>query len=797
MLEIKLALRALLRKPGFSLTVVAMFALGIAANTAIFSIFNGLFLSSLPFREPQRLLYLDEAAPRWNLKLVSIAYPDFYAWRAENRAFEGMAVFTGGDFNLSGFGEAARIQGARVTYDLATVLGLKPILGRDFLPEEDRKGGAKVALISYGLWQRKFAGSTDVLGKILDLDNQPFTVIGVLPREAVYPDQADLWVPLAADPNDQHSGWYLQGVGRMKPGVTLDQAKADLTRVHKGMIPTRKVNEITEPVAMPLRERYLGDYRLVTQVLLGAVGLVLLIACVNIAGLMMARGTARAREVAIRAALGAGRRRLIQQLLTESILLAMAGGATGIALGWFALHAMLSLLPDVLPHWVGFQLDLRFVAFALLVTGTAAALSGLAPALESSKVDVRGFLADAAPKTSLSSGRRRSMNALVVGEIALALMLLASAGLMIKAFHKVLTVDPGFRAQNVLTFTISLPPVKYAKDDQRVQFYKNLVEKLRATPGVDSASATTAVPLGGHWGNFFQVEGARPLGPNEQDPVILQRIILPNYFQAMGITMKAGRDFDERDGSNDGTRAIIVNESFARRFWPAGDAVGKRVAGRGPNPKWMTVAGVAHDVKHYGLDQKVRPGVYMPHRQAPVNSMTIVVHSSTAPNGLIAASREILRQMDAGLPMFEIRTMQERLDRSLWERRTYSWLFGVFAGIALVLAIAGIYGLVSYTVTQRTREIGIRMALGAEPGQVLREVLREGMLLVILGVVIGLAGAAFATRLLQTLLAGVSPHDPWALISVSLVLGAAALIANLAPARRAASLDPMRALRFE
>lgn len=797
MLEIKLALRAIARKPGFSLAVIGMFAVGIAANTAIFSIFNGLFLGSLPFPEPQRLIYLDETAPRWNLKVVSIAYPDFCAWRAQNRSFEGMAAFTGGNFNLSGSGEAARVKGARVTHDLAAVLGIRPVLGRDFLPEEDRKGGRKVTLIGYGLWQSKFGGAAGAVGKILELDGQPFTIIGVLPANAVFPDQADLWTPLAADPDDPRGGWYLRGVGRLKSGITMEQARADLTRIHKSMIPTRPVNEISAPVTMPLRERYLGDYRLVTEVLLGAVGFVLLIACVNIAGLMMARGTARAREMAIRAALGAGRKRLILQLLTESLMLAALGGAGGVALGWLALHAMLSLLPDVLPHWVGFHLDARFAAFALLLTGAAAVLAGLAPALESSHADVRGFLADAAPKTSLSGTRRRSMNALVVGEIALALILLACAGLVLKAFHRVITVDPGFRARNVLTYTIALPETKYPRADQRARFYQTLVEQLRAAPGVDSASATTAVPLGGHWGNFFQIEGARPLGPNEQDPVILQRIILPGYFRAMGIPLQNGRDFDEHDGSSDGTRAIIVNQTFARRFWPGAEALGKRVAGREKNPKWMTVVGVARDVKHYGLDQEVRPGVYMPYRQAPVESMTMVLHTSADPGAALNASREILRRMDPALPLFEVQTMEERLQKSLWARRTYSWLFGVFAGMALLLAAAGIYGVVSYAVTQRTREIGIRMALGAQPGQVLTQVLREGMLQVGMGVAIGLAGAVFATRLLQSVLAGVSPHDPWPFLAVSLALAAAAFLANLVPARRAASVEPVRALRFE
>ena len=792
-----IALRALARQPGFSLSVMAMFALGIAANTAIFSVFNGLFLSSLPYPEPQRLLYLNEAAPRWNLTVVGVSNFDFYTWHKQNQSFSGMAAWSSDSFNLSGSGEAVRVQYARVTYDLAATLGVKPILGRDFLPEEDRKGGRKVALLGYGLWQRKFGGSADVVGKILQLDNQPFTVVGVLPRDAVYPGEADLWVPLAADPNEGGS-YYLNAVGRLKPGVSIQQARADLTRVHKAMIPTQKVNEVTFPTAIPLREQDLGDYRLVTQVLLGAVALVLLIACVNVAGLMLARGTARAREVAIRAALGAGRSKLVRQLLSESLLLAIGGGAAGVALGWLGLRAMLSLMPDVLPAWVSFHLDFRFVLFAFVVIGVAAAISGLGPALESSKVDVRGFLADAAPKTSLSGARRRSMNALVVGEIALALVLLASAGLLVRAFQKVSTVNPGFQAQNVLTFQLDLPESKYSKPEQRVQFFEDLLARVRSVPGIESAGAASHVPLGGHTGSFFQVEGAPPLAANEQDPVVSTLQVFPGYFDAMGMAISSGRDFDSRDGTNKGNYAAVVSEAFARRYWPAGAALGKRVAYRGEtSPVWLTVVGVARDTRHYGLDQEVRPALYMPYRQQASLGMTIAVRSRIDLQSLIGASRETVRRLDPDLALYQVRTMQERLERSLWARRTYSWLFAVFAGIALLLAVAGIYGVVSYAVTQRTREIGIRMALGAEPRQVLKQVLREGMLLVGIGVAIGLGGALIATRLLETLLAGVSPRDPWAFTGVSLALGLAALAANLIPARRAASVDPMRALRFE
>ena len=635
-----------------------------------------------------------------------------------------------------------------------------------------------------------------MLGKILRLDNEPFEIIGVLPKAAVFPDRAQIWTLLGLDRSDPTAGWFrLSGVARLKPGVSMEQARADLMRVHKGMIPTRGVNQITSPTAIPLRDEYLGDYRLVTQVLLGAVGFVLLIACVNVAGLMMARSTARAREMAIRAALGAGRGALARQLLIESLLLAAAGGAAGVGLGWMGLRAMLSLMPDVLPRWVDFQVDWRFAAFAVVVTGAAAVIAGLGPALESSKVDVRGFLADAGPKSSLSGGRRRMMNALLVAEIALALVLLASAGLLMKAFRNVLSVDPGFRPQGVLTFRIELPDAKYPKVPERIQFFENMVAKLRQAPGVEAAGAASLVPLGGHSGTFFMAEGAQPLGPNEQTPVTLQISAMPGYFAAMGIRLDTGRDFDERD--NDKAPVAIVNETFAHLFWPGGRAVGRRISYQSQKPQWMNVAGVVEDTRHYGLDQEVRPTVYVAYRENSRNSMSIVLRGGIGAQALLAESRALVHEADPELALYDIRTMEERLERSLWARRTYSWLFGVFAGIALALAVAGIYGVVSYAVTERTREIGIRMALGANPAQVLSAVLREGMLLAGMGIGIGIIGALAGARLLQSLLAGVSPHDPWALAVVSVGLTLAALAANFIPARRAASVDPMRALHFE
>ena len=430
---------------------------------------------------------------------------------------------------------------------------------------------------------------------------------------------------------------------------------------------------------------------------------------------------------------------------------------------------MLRLMPDALPGWIDFHIDIRFAAFALVVTAAAAIIAGLGPALESSKVDVRGFLADAAPKSSLSGARRRAMNTLVVGEIALALVLLASAGLIWKAFAKVLSVDPGFRPHNVLTFTLDLPDAKYPKPEQQRQFYENLLPQLR-TPGVEAASLSK--PGATRLAQRDILSGGRRAAAR-QGPVVgpgnfARMFVFPGYFRAMGVELKTGRDFDDHDGDSPGTQAAIVSEGFAKLHWHDADPVGKRVSFRGNKPMWMRVVGVAADTKHYGLDQDPRPEVYMPYRQQARNSMNAILQAKVDPASLITAAREVVRRADPDLALYQVMTKQARLERSLWARRTYSWLFGVFAALALALAVAGIYGVVSYAVTQRTREIGIRMALGANPSQVLSGVLREGMMLAAIGMAIGIIGALAATRLLESLLDGVSPHDPWAFIAVSI-----------------------------
>jgi putative ABC transport system permease protein len=801
--DVKLALRNIWTKPAFSLMVIGMLALGVAGNAAIFSIFNGLFLRPLPFPEAERLIDLDETAPKWNLHYTGVSNPDLYLWREHNSTFDGMAFFDNSSFNLSDHGTAQRVAGAAVTYDLLKVLGVKPLLGRNFLPEEDRPKGPHVVLLGYNLWQRMFRGDRDVLGHVLKLDNESYTVIGVLPPEAVFPDRAEIWVPLGVDRDPAKStGWYLNGLGRLKRGVSAEHAEADLLRVHKAMIKSGwKDNEITSPILTPLRDRYLGDFRMVSRILLGGVAVVLLIACVNIAALMLVRGGARAREIAIRTAIGASRGRVVRQLLTENLVLAVAGGAVGVLLGKLCLVGMISLMPaDNLSRWIDFAMDARFAAFCVAITGTAALLFGLAPAVQSSKVDARGALQDSGVRASLSRARRGTLRALVVSEIALALVLSVGAGLLVEAFQKVLHVDPGFRPENVITFGINLPDVKYKEDVQRVAFFEKLLDRLRAVPGVKSVGAATATPLGGHWGNFWEAEDNPPLSMNDKNPVTLQVVATPGYFEAIGMTFLAGRPFTEEEAQPKHIRTAVVNETFAKHYWNGASPIGKRIRHTGGTRKptdWIEVVGLTRDEKHYGLEQEMKPGVFLPLPQIPVNWMNIVLRGSLDPQMLIPPAREILRDLDADIPMYEVRTMTERLDDSLWARRAYSWLFAAFAVTALLLAAAGIYGVVSYAVGQRTQEIGIRMALGAQPGQVLREVLGSGMVLVSIGLAVGLVGAFWAVRLLQSLLFGVSSRDPVIYAAVVLGVAAVGLLANFVPARRAASIDPMRALHFE
>jgi predicted permease len=794
--DVRLAVRSLIKQPTYALTVVGLLTLGIAGNTAVFCVFNGLFLRPLPFAEPERLVNFDETAPRWNLELVGMNYLDFLNWRDNNSTFEAMAVFDNRQVNLATDDEPARVSTVRVTQDIARVLRIQPELGRFFTTEEDQPGGNRVVALGFGLWQTMFGSDPDIVGRSITMDNNPYTVVGVLPREAEFLGEADLWVPLAQDPDERAGSWWLGGIGRLKPGVTLEQARADLARVHLNAVEERSVNEVTSPVVLPVLQGILGSYRLGTTAMLAAVGLVLAIACINIAGLMLARLLTRGREIAMRLALGAGRGRVVQQYLTESLVLSAVGATFGTALGLGGATAIRTMAVDGPPAWVQFGFDVRVLGFVIALTVGAAVAFGIVPAWAAARSDAAGTLQANTSHISTTRTRQRALDLLVAGEIALSLVLLVAAGLAIRDFHGLRNVDPGFTAENVLMYRIALPETQYEDDDARLAFFEAHLDRIRALPGVTSAAAINLPPLSGHSGWFFEIEGAPPEDPDAARPVTLVRVASADYIETMGITILSGRSFRPEDGRDDGSMVTMVNETFANRYWPDEVPIGKRIR-PGSGAPWLTVIGVTRDVKHYGLDTEMRQGVYWPLPAVVGSASTIVIRTVVPPLSLVEPARRILRDTDPSLPMAEVTTMSGELEESLWVRRGASTLSAAFALVALLLAVGGIYGVVSYRVNQRTKEIGIQIALGARQGQVVGQVLRHGAVVVGIGIVLGLFGAYLAGKLLSGLLIDVNSRDPLVFGTVTAILVFVTMAANLVPARRAASVQPAEVLRRE
>ncbi len=793
--DIKYAVRMLIKHPTITVIAVVTLALGMAGNTVIFSFLNAFFLRPMPFYQPDRLVDLDQTAPRWNLEYTGMAYADFHTWREQNRSFEGMTVWSNNGYSIS-FGDIVeRVQGTSATHDVFSVLGIKPTLGRAFTAEEDRPGGEKVVMLTYGIWQRVF-GLQDVLGQTLVLNREPYTIIGILPENQATLFSGELLLPLAENP-EIRKGWYMRGVGRLKPGVTIAMAQEDLNRIHKSLIEVDKANENTSPRLTNLSERYFGGTKPILAILMSAVAVVLLIACGNVAALMLARGLARWRELGIRLSLGATPLRIIQLIGIECLLMSCLAVVLGLALGYWGLGILLNSLADRPPEWIRFSFDIRIWSYAglmVLVTATFGALPTCYAVIQGHlrrSLNMSGQHSTAAPK------KRRSLHLLVVSEVALTLVLLIQTGLLVTAFRTLQKQNPGFRSDSVLMYSIVLPEAQYRERDAKVAFFQNHLEQIRALPGVISASAANAPPLGGHWGNFYDIEHAPALKPGEPDPVVLRRIVCLDYFKAMGVQFLSGRAFNEQDGINEGSQAVIVNETFARRFWQNQNPLGKRIRLRSDNAIWMTVIGVTRDVKHYGLEQEMRPGVYEPFTQAVASGLTMVVHTESDPLKLVSSVRQVVRRGDPDLPISGIETMADKFHMSLWLRRLYSSLIAIFAGVALLMAMGGLYGVFSYVTNGRIREIGVRIAVGARPQSVLWMILYQGLRLTLAGIVIGLIGALTVVPLMRSLLLGIHVIDLLTFAIVPVVLIAVTLLACFLPARRAAKTDPMEALRYE
>jgi putative ABC transport system permease protein len=815
--DLRYGARMLLKNPGITFVVILALALGIGANTAIFSVVNAVLLRPLPYDDADRLVFLNETSK--SMDDISISYPNFSDWRSQNHVFENIGVSNRDSYNLTGGGEPERILTAQASADLFSALRVQPAIGRVFTNEEDKPGGTPVVVLSYGLWQRRFGGQSGILNQQLTFNNKSYTVIGVMPQSFQYPSRVEMWVPVGQlsgssdwQQRGNHPGLY--GVARLKPGVTIAQAKAEMDNIAANL-----EKQYPDQIAgngvrvQPLLEVFVSDVRPTLWVLFSAVAFVLLIACANIANLLLARASARQKEMAIRAAMGAGRWRIARQLLTESVLLSLIGGAIGLLVARWGIQFILYMSPSAIPRSREINLDWKVLAFTLGVAFLTGILFGLVPALQAGVVDVHETLKETGRGTTRRHWLRSS---LVVVEVATTLVLLIGAGLMIRSFYRLQKVNPGFSYEHLTSFTLSLPQKKYASEDQRSQFYTQLLQNVRGLPGVEGSAAASGLPLGNNgWQTSFIVDG-RPIPPRAQTPLMEACLVTSDYFRTMNIPLRGGRYFDEHDDRswlagrdlsklNEGEKeiaglnAIAIDEEFARRYWPGEQAVGKRIRlGTDPAAPLLTVVGVVGRVKMEGLNQdSKRVQGYFPFRQMPFGSMTVIAKASADPNQLIASIRQQVKALDPDQPIYNIRTMNEIRADSVAPERLNLTLLSIFAGIAMVLAIVGIYGVMSYTVTQRTHEIGIRMAIGAQPRDVFRMVIGQGMMLALIGVAFGLIGAFGLTRLMATMLFGVEPTDPVTFAVISALLVLVALVACYLPSRRATKVDPTVSLRYE
>jgi len=795
--DVRHACRSLTREPTYAVMVVAMMVLAVAANAAVFRVYNGLFLRPLPFAESERLVDLDTRAPQWNLDYTAVAYADFAAWREGNRTFEAMGVYGTTGASIQSTDGARRVSLVRATHDLAAALGIEPVVGRLFTEAEDVPDGPSVAVLSHGLWVRDYAGDATVVGRSVTLDDRAFHIVGVLPPEASFVEDADLWIPLQDNP-DEHEAFSYQGVGRLHEDVTLGAAEEDLTRIHKALVDRWSVNERTFPVVSSLRERYLGDARTGLHVIFGAVGVVLLLACANIAGLTLVRALARRREIGIRLAMGAARGRVVRHLFVESTVLSVVGGTGGAVAGAWLSGVMVSRLEGQFPAWIRFDVDGRFVLFTVGLTAVTAILFGMFPALRMSRIDPSESFHGSMARGTATRRRVRATNLLVGGQVVLACVLLVVTGVTLRDVQALARVDPGFRTEGVLAYTVELPSERFPTSEERVGFWTRHLDRVRSVPGVVSAGATTILPLRGHSGYFFEAEGASERREGDANPVVLVRAVTPGYLETMDVGIVRGRSFTASDGREDGTGVAAVNETFVREFLGhVEDPIGARI--RTGSGDWWTVVAVTADTKHYGLDRPMRPGLWVPLPQLPwsASAMSAAIRAAGEPTTLTGPLRDVLDEQAPGVAMFRVTTMAEIMGDALWARRASMWLMLGFAGAALTLAVAGVYGVVSYGVRQRAQEIGIRMAMGARSGQVARKVFRDGLVVVGGGTVLGLAVAFGIGPLLTSTLFVADPRDPWVFAGVLVTFPTVAALATLVPARRAASLDPMGVLRRE
>lgn len=796
--DLRYAVRTLVKNPGFAVAAVLTLALGIGANTAIFSFVDTMLLRPLPYDAPDRLVMVwQDERERGSIAKEWTSPPNFTDWREQNATFEAMAAFTGAAFTLTGGEQAEHIAGARVAGDFFDVLRVKPLLGRTLTREDEAPGAPRVTMLSHGLWQRRFDGDAGVIGRTVTLDGESYTVVGVTPPgfEFAYLTQAELWAPLLDIPNIcGRRCIFLRVVGRLAEGVTVERAQVDLNTVMGRLADDDpQANRGIRIALTTLHEEVAGPVRPALLALLGAVGFLLLIGCVNVANLLLTQAARRETEIAVRAALGAGRSRLARQLLTESLLLASLGGLVGVLLGAWVLDGLVALAPAGTPRAGKVAVDLRVMGFAALITLATGAVFGLAPVLHV----LRGSMANAlreGGRGGAGGGRRqrRVRDALAIGQLALSLVMLAGAGLMIRSFIEMRRVDPGYATENVLTARLTLPEARYGDAAAVVGFYEPLLERLAAAPGVLHAAANSSLPLSGSMTDTdFLLEGQPEPPPGESRPVALIQAITPDYFAALGIPLRRGRTFGAAD-RRDAPPVVVIDETLARRYFPEADPIGRRLV---VNGRLAEIVGVVGAVLHTGVRTEVRPTIYAPHAQYTPRSMNVVLRTATDPLQLAGVLRSELQGMDPLLATSTVRTMEQLAADSVSDSRMYATLFALFALAALLLASVGVYGVISYSVAQRTTELGLRMALGADRGALRGMVVRHGLTIAGAGAGIGIMGALGLTRLMAGLLFGVPATDPATFVGVTIVLCGVAMAASYLPARRATMVDPMVALR--
>ncbi|HEX9424746.1 MAG TPA: ABC transporter permease [Pyrinomonadaceae bacterium] len=801
-------IRSLLKHPGFTAIAVITLALGIGANTAMFSVINAVLLRPLPYRDPARLVTIWEESPERGMYQMPVSLANVRDWVDQNQTFEQISAYTFTNLNLTGTGEPARLGTVRSSANLFPLIGATPVIGRSFLPEEDKEGANHVVILGHALWQSRFGSDPGIVGKWLTLNNQSYTVVGVMASNSQFPvgfgymgkvlnDPIDLYVPLAASGRETERGNYsFFAIGRLKPGVTIDQARAEMTTIERRLEKQYPDGNTGIGISLvPTQEQTVKEIRPGLLVLFGAVAFLLLIACANIANLLLARAASRKKEIAIRTALGASRLRVLRLLLTESLMLSLAGGGIGFLLALWGTDALMALEPDNIPRLNEVGVDARVFLFTIAVSIVTGIVFGLVPGMRAAKPDLNEALKEGSRGSMGSAASKRTLGVLVALEVALSLVLLVGAGLMIKSFIRLQQANLGFNPENVLAVNLTLPESRYPEERQQASFFQEALTRLQSVSGVQSAGATTSLPLTlSVNGSDFRIEG-HPEPEAGKELIINMSSVSAGYFHTLGVPLLKGRDFSDRD-NKDASEAAIINNDLARTYFPNQDPIGKRIKFT-DTESWISIVGVTGDVKQLGQDIGVKPEIYFPYLQVPASSMTVVVRTANEPLSLTGAVKTEIQIIDKDLPIDDAKTMQQLLANSKSGRRFNLILLTGFALVALVLAMVGIYGVMSYTVAQRTHEIGIRVAVGAQSRDVFRMVIGQGMMLAMIGVACGLVGAFLLTRLMTSMLFGVEPTDPATFATIAVLLTAVALVACYIPSRRATKVDPLVALRYE